>query len=161
TAAKAAIPDMEFYLARGEADACGRGCNEWIAAEGRIDLGAAPRLRRLLGKLGARRPPIYFHSPGGAVVGSLALGRLIRGHKLHTGVGLTVPFGCDRDKPFETSCEAQKRSGLGLKSEFDPAGGGMCNSACVFALAGGVARVIPPGIKLGIHDIALDPPRPL
>jgi hypothetical protein len=37
----AGMPDMEFYLARGEADACGRGCNEWIAAEGKIDLGAA------------------------------------------------------------------------------------------------------------------------
>jgi hypothetical protein len=33
----------------------------------------------------------------------------------------------------------------------------MCNSACVFALAGGVVRVVPPGIKLGIHDVGLDP----
>jgi hypothetical protein len=53
-----AMADIEFYLARGEADACGPGCNEWIAAEGKIDAGAASRLRRLLGKLGrARCPP--------------------------------------------------------------------------------------------------------
>jgi hypothetical protein len=37
----AGMPEIEFYLARGEADACGRGCNEWIAAEGKIDLGGA------------------------------------------------------------------------------------------------------------------------
>jgi len=48
----AAVPDMAFYLAHGEADVCGRGCSEWIAAEGRIDAGAAQRLRRLLARLG-------------------------------------------------------------------------------------------------------------
>jgi len=154
----AAIPEIEFYLARGDANACGRGCNEWIAAEGKIDLSAAQRLRRLLIKLGARRPPIYFHSPGGSVVGSIALGRLVRDRKLEAGVARTVPFGCDRDKPWEKSCEAQKRSGQELRSEFDPSSA-MCNSACVYALAGGVLRVIPPGIKLGIHDVALGSPR--
>jgi TonB family protein len=153
-----AIPEMQFYLAGGEADACGPGCSEWIAAEGNIDLGAAPRLRRLLAKLGARRPPIYFHSPGGAVVGSLALGRLIRERKLHTSVAHTVPFGCDRDKPFAKPCEALKRSGQELRSEFDPSRA-MCNSACVYALIGGAVRIIPAGIKLGIHDVGLDPAR--
>jgi hypothetical protein len=154
----AAIPEIEFYLARGDANACGRGCNEWIAAEGKIDLSAAQRLRRLLAKLGARRPPIYFHSPGGSVLGSIALGRLIRDRKLEAGVAHTVPFGCDRDKPWEKSCEAQKRSGQELSSEFDPTGA-MCNSACVYALAGGVVRVIPPGIKLDIHDVGFDSAR--
>jgi hypothetical protein len=154
----AAIPEMEFYLARGDANACGRGCNEWIAAEGKIDVSAARRLRRLLAKLGPRLPPIYFHSPGGSVLGSFALGRLIRARRLEAGVAHTVPFGCDRDNPSEKSCEAQKRSGQELKSEFDPTRA-MCNSACVFALAGGIARVIPPGIKLGIHDVGFDSAR--
>ena len=36
-------PPIVFYLAKGEADACGPGCNEWIAAEGQIDAGAARR----------------------------------------------------------------------------------------------------------------------
>ena len=35
----------------------------------------------------------------------------------------------------------------------------MCNSACVLALAGGVVRTIPPGIKLGIHDVGFDSAR--
>jgi hypothetical protein len=153
----AVIPEMMFYLARGEADACGRGCSEWIAADGRIDAGAAQRLRRLLAKLGSRRLPIYFHSPGGSVLGSLALGRLIRERKLQGGVARAIPSGCEREKPWEKSCTAQKRSGQELASEFDPSG--MCNSACVFALAGTVARAVPPGVKLAIHDIGLDPRR--
>jgi len=139
-----AIPEMEFYVVRGEPDACGQGCNEWIAAEGRIDLGAAKRLHRLLAELSPRRPPIYFHSPGGAVSGSIALGRLIRDRLLEVGVAHTVPLGCERDKPPELSCEAQKRSGQELRADFDPTSA-MCNSACVLALVGGVVRFIPPG----------------
>src|SRR5947208_7827084 len=154
----AAVPDMAFYLAHGEADVCGRGCSEWIAAEGRIDAGAAQRLRRLLARLGARRLPVYFHSPGGSVLGSFALGRLIRERKLQAGVASTVPSGCERDKPWEKSCEAQKRSGRELGAEFDPTRT-MCNSACVFALAGGFVRLVPPGVKLGIHDVGFDTPK--
>jgi hypothetical protein len=32
---------IEFYVAHGDANACGPGCSEWIAAEGKIDVGAA------------------------------------------------------------------------------------------------------------------------
>ena len=44
TAKAPAWGDMAFYLVHGDANACGRGCSEWIAAEGKIDAGAAPRL---------------------------------------------------------------------------------------------------------------------
>src|SRR6202140_2918393 len=151
-----AIADIEFYLARGAADACGPGCNEWIAAEGKIDAGAASRLRRLLAKLGRARPPVYLHSPGGSISGGLELGRLIRDQKLEVSVAHTIPLGCDRDKPPEKSCEAQKRSGQTLESEFDPTLA-MCNSACVYVLAGGTVRRVPPWVKLGIHDVGFDP----
>jgi hypothetical protein len=157
-----ATGEIVFFPARGEADACGPGCSEWIAAEGKIDAGAAERLRRLLTKLGHRRLPIYFHSPGGSIVGSIALGRLIRNQKLEVSVAHTIPLGCDRDKPLEKSCVAQKRSGQQLESELDPAYY-MCNSACVYAVAGGTVRLIPPGVKLGIHDVGFElektPPR--
>jgi hypothetical protein len=155
----AAVAAINFFLARCEADACGPGCNEWIAAEGKIDGGAAQRLRRLLTKLGSRRPPIYFHSPGGSIVGSLELGRLIRDRKLTASVAHTIPRSCERDKPFEKSCEAQKRSGQELESEFE-LDATMCNSACVYAVAGGAARPIPPLVTLGIHDVGFDPDSP-
>ncbi|HEY6256569.1 MAG TPA: hypothetical protein VIY51_12325, partial [Xanthobacteraceae bacterium] len=151
-----AMPDIEFYLARGEANACGRGCSEWIVAEGKIDGGAAQRLRRLLAKLGRTRPPIYFHSPGGSITGALELGRLIRNQKLVASVAHTVPLNCNQDKAPEKSCEAQKRSGQELESEIDPLVA-MCNSACVYALAGGTVRLVPPRVKLGIHDVGFDP----
>jgi hypothetical protein len=150
------MAEIEFFLARGEADVCGPGCNEWIAAEGKIDAGAASRLRRLLAKLGHRRLPIYLHSPGGSVVGSIELGRLIHEQKLAVSVAYTIPLGCERDKPMEKSCEAQKRSGQVLESEFDPSMA-MCNSGCVYVLAGGTVRTVPPWVQIGIHDVGLDP----
>jgi hypothetical protein len=155
----AATAEIVFFPARGEANACGPGCNEWIAAEGKIDPGAAARLRRVLAKLGHRRVPIYFHSPGGSIAGSLELGRLIRDQKLPVSVGYTVPLACDRDKPLEKSCEAQKHSGQELESEFDLAST-ICNSGCVYAVAGGAVRLIPPWVKIGIHDVGFDPDNP-
>jgi hypothetical protein len=153
----AAMTPLNFFLARGEADACGPGCNEWIAAEGKFDAGAAARLRRLLAKLGHRRPPIYFQSPGGSIESSIEVGRLIRDQKLAVSVARTL--ACDRDKPLEKSCEARKHSGLELESEFDPLNA-MCNSACVYAVAGGALRQIPPWVKLGVHDVGFDPDAP-
>ena len=63
------IPEIVFYVAKGDADACGHGCDQWIAADGKIDGGAPQRLRTLLAKIGKRRLPIFFHSPGGMVGG--------------------------------------------------------------------------------------------
>ena len=150
------LTPIEFYLARGDANACGRGCNEWIAAEGKIDADAADRLRQLLKKLGERRPPIYFHSPGGNLNGSLALGRLIRDKKFTVSVGHTIPRDCGSDKQSANSCAAQKRSGTAIAAEISPVSV-QCNSGCVYALAGGTVRLVPPGVKLGIHDAGLDP----
>ena len=51
---------IEFYVAHGDANACGPGCSEWIAAEGKIDVGAADRFRQLLRKLGTAGRPSTF-----------------------------------------------------------------------------------------------------
>jgi hypothetical protein len=147
---------IEFYLAHGDANACGPGCSEWIAADGKIDAGAADRFRQLLRKLGDRRPPIYFHSPGGKVNDAMELGRLFRDKKFAVGVGHTVPLGCDSDKQSANSCESQKRAGQAVEAEIS-AKDYECNSSCVYALAGGAVRLVPPWVKLGIHDIGIDP----
>jgi hypothetical protein len=146
---------IEFYLAHGDANACGPGCSEWIAAEGKIDTGAADRFRQLLRKLGDRRPPIFFHSPGGKLTDSMELGRLFRDKKFAVSVGHTVPLGCGPDKQSANSCEARKRAGQAVEAEISPIYA--CNSGCVVALAGGAVRLVPPWVKLGIHDIGLDP----
>src|SRR3979490_3576698 len=49
-------PPVVFFLAKGEPNACGPGCQEWIAADGTFDPGADGRLRALLKKLGGRKP---------------------------------------------------------------------------------------------------------
>lgn len=145
------LPDIVFYVAKGDANACGHGCDAWIAADGKIDIGAAERLRELLAKLGNRRLPVFFHSPGGAVGGSLELGRMLRSHDLVAGVARTTPRGCNRDNLREPACEAQKRSGSELVSEFDT-DTTICHSGCVYALSGGTARLVPPWGRLGIHS---------
>jgi hypothetical protein len=155
-AAVATATPIEFYLAHGEAEACGPGCNEWIAAEGKIDAGAAERFRQLLKTLKDRRPPIFLHSPGGNINGALELGRLIHDRKFPITVGHTLPLNCSTEKQSENSCEAQKRTNKTLEAEISQTIA-QCNSACVYVLAAGATHPVPPGVKLGIHDAGLDP----
>jgi len=52
---------MIFFVAKGEPNACGPGCNEWIAAEGDFDGPAVEqRFRQILGSLKGRDLPIFF-----------------------------------------------------------------------------------------------------
>jgi hypothetical protein len=148
-------PPMTFFVATGEADACGSGCEAWIAADGKIDLDAAQRLRKLLAKLARRRLPIYLHSGGGSVLGAIELGRLIRSRNIEVSVARTVPTECSRDRLADKSCEMLKRSGKDLVSE-RYSNGAMCNSACVLTLSGGAVRSVPPLVRLGVHAIGID-----
>jgi hypothetical protein len=152
----AVMHPMVFYDAHGEANACGPGCSEWIAAEGKIDSGTAARLQQLLARLKGVRPPVFFHSPGGSALGSISLGEVIRARKLAVSVGHTVPLNCDRDPKVQNACDAEIRAGHPIEAKLDLLTA-MCNSGCVYALAGGIIRLIPPWVTLGIHDIGFDP----
>ena len=147
-------PPMVFFLAKGDANACGPGCSEWIAAEGTIDIGADARLRALLKKLGRRKLPIYFESPGGAIPAGLEIGRIMREHRLTAGVGRTVPVGCDPKLVYASACDRLKHSGRELLADLDTSSA-VCNSACVFSLVGAVVRDVGPGAKLGIHSASV------
>ncbi len=146
-------PPIVFFLAKGDANACGVGCSEWIAAEGTFDAGADERLRAVLKRLGGRKLPIFFHSPGGAVSAGLAIGRLMRQRGLTAGVGWTVPAGCDPKQQREPACDKLKRSGRDLVAVLDT-GHTMCNSSCVFALVGAAVREVGAGVQLGVHSIS-------
>ena len=93
-------PPIVFYVAKGDPNACGRGCGEWIAAEGTIDENAPRRLRDLLNRLGQRKLPIFFHSPGGSV-----------------GAGLTMAASCagGRDRWCREDHSARLRSPPGAR----------------------------------------------
>lgn len=138
---------MVFYIATSP-DGCGPGCHEWIAAEGAFDLGAPQRLRKLLMQPRATQMPIYFHSPGGLGLSSVAIGRLLRQKGMTAGVSKTLPEKCAQLD--ENACTALKQKGEVLAAELHSAG--ICTSACVFAVIGAKVRQIPPGARLGVHE---------
>jgi hypothetical protein len=148
----AKIP-FQIYLAKGEANACGVGCREWIAVEGYFDGGAAERMRAFLKGQGTRKLPIYFHSPGGDVRVGMAIGRLLRERGLTAGVGTTIPRACMSANDQTAACRAAKWSGQAVAAEWRP--DGACNSACVYALIGAKVRQVPPTARLGIHSVKL------
>jgi hypothetical protein len=148
TAPSPRLPPMIFYLAKGENGACGTDCNEWIAAEGQIETGSAQQLRSFVARLGKRKLPIFFHSPGGNVTASMAIGRLLRERDMTAGVSETVPVGCVGTS--EQACRALKQSGFVLPATLRNVSA--CNSACVFALIGAKVRYVPPGARLGVHS---------
>src|SRR6478609_227450 len=53
---------MDVYVATGPADACGPGCSEWIAVEGRFDAEGGRRFREFLNSPRRRSLPVFFHS---------------------------------------------------------------------------------------------------
>jgi hypothetical protein len=149
----AKIPQIIFFVAKGEPDACGAGCREWIAAHGGFDEGAPIRLGELLATLdkAKRKLPIYFFSPGGSVRIAMEIGRLMRARKMKAGVGRTIPQGCDPRQVRDKACEATMRSGAVLTAELRT-GGAACNSACVYAVLGAAERDIAPDAALGVHS---------
>jgi hypothetical protein len=150
-------PPMVFYVATGEAGACGPGCQEWIAAEGFIDPNAEPRLWELLRKIGNdRKLPVYFHSNGGSLTAGFQIGRLLRARGLTAGVGRTVPATCDRRNPGDAACDALKNSGRELPAELDTRAG-LCASACVYTVLGGAIRDVGAGARLAVHDTSMPP----
>src|SRR5262249_17767120 len=92
--AKLRSEPMIFVVATGEPNACGRGCTEWIAAEGRFDKGAAQRFREFLAVLAKHDLPIFFNSDGGLVSEAVQIGLMLRENRMTAGVARTVPEGC-------------------------------------------------------------------
>jgi hypothetical protein len=140
---------LHLYLAKGEADACGEGCSEWIAAEGYFDSGAAGRVSAFLKRQGGRKLPIYFHSPGGDGMAAMAMGRQLRQLGVTMGVGKTIPRRCTSAADQSDACRAAKRSTQAVASDWRP--DGICNSACVYALIGAKVRHVPPAARVGVH----------
>ncbi|HET7680817.1 MAG TPA: hypothetical protein VFK79_11880 [Xanthobacteraceae bacterium] len=140
---------MVFYLAQGEPNACGPGCDQWIAAEGAINQGTAGRMRAFLKLQGGKagKLPIYFNSPGGITTESLAMGRLMRERGITGRVARTIPQVCEGEAK---ECARAKRSGRPLAARLTSIAS-QCNSACVYAIVGARLREIAPEAHLGIH----------
>jgi hypothetical protein len=141
---------MIFFVAKGEPNACGPGCSEWIAAEGAFDAGAQQRLRDLLSLLNGRELPIFFDSIGGFVGEAVAVGRILREHRMTAGIGATLPSDCRGAVATEPSC----RTVIGSRQELTARlrlVGGQCYSACLYAFIGGSTRQVHAGARIAIH----------
>jgi hypothetical protein len=137
-----------LYVARGGENACGLGCNEWIAVEGFFDSDSSARFRRFVSRLGRRDLPIFFNSPGGLAQQAMAIGRLMRDRGMTAGVAKTIPETCLGANL--RACESSKKSGKELSAEWSSIGA-QCNSACVYAFLGARVRLVSPGSRLGVH----------
>jgi hypothetical protein len=149
------FPPIAFFVAKGEPNACGPGCAEWIVAEGKIDREAGQRFRAFLDQV-KRKLPVYFHSPGGSASAAMEIGKIMRHRAMTAGVARTIPQGCDPGKERESACDEIKRSGRELPAELRTVRT-LCASACVFALIGATVREVPAGARLGIHAAAFPP----
>ena len=97
-----------------------------IFLDGTIDAEAADRLAGWLAKRDITSAVVYLNSPGGSLVGAMALGRLFR----RNGYSTVVAARSSRDGSVVA---------------------GVCYSACPFALAGGRPRALEAGSVLGVH----------
>jgi hypothetical protein len=149
--AKVRSQPMIFVVATGEANACGRGCTEWIAGEGQFDEGAAQRFRDFLAVLAKRDLPIFFNSDGGLVREAVRIGLILRENRMTAGVARTVPEGCHLGTPIDNACRRLMESKREHKAKLY-FGGARCGSACVYAMVGASTRHVDPGATLRIHS---------
>jgi len=101
-----------------------------LVAEGRIHRSEATRLLSLLQQSGATPSTLVISSPGGELVGALALGETLRRFGIRTLVG-------------SITADVYGNASIGP---------GRCHSACVFVLMGGTARSVVPGSLVGVHS---------
>lgn len=110
----------------------------WIAADGEIKDGDA---KKLLDYIAANdidyQNLIIINSPGGNVAAALELGQLVRKR------GMRVMVGRTEDEEVEGA--------LKTIQTYNP---GICASACVFVLMGGVEREISEDSRVGVHQFA-------
>ena len=140
-----------FYVAKGAADACGRGCDTWIAIEGQFDINAAARFRKFFQPLRSRNLPIYIASPGGNLEQSLAMGLYLHEKPAVVRVARTVVRDCGFEAQDSDVCLKLKRSGRVLAADLWTRNA-VCNSACPYFLLGASRREIAPDSALGVHS---------
>lgn len=145
---------LTIYLAKGAPDACGPGCDRWIAIEGQIDQDAASRVRRFLAGVKDTQRPIYLHSPGGNVEQSYVIGRLLRSRKAIARVGRTVVTACAAGTQADASCQKIKTATGEIEAELTTYHA-MCNSACGYLFLGATSREVAPDAALAVHNSKL------
>jgi hypothetical protein len=147
------IDAMIFYVAHGADGACGKGCSEWIAAEGTVQWDTHKRLIAILDRQAGRKLPVIIHAWGDSDLNVAAsLGRILRDHGIDTSAGTTDVEACHGKN--ETECFALKRPGGALDARVALTDT-RCDIACVLTLAGGVHRSLPAGTKVILGGMSI------
>jgi hypothetical protein len=144
---------LTIYLAKGAADACGPGCDRWIAVEGAVDGDAAARVRKFLRDVKDIRLPFYFHSQGGQVPQAFAIGRMLRSRKAIGRVGQTIAAACSGSQ-VDDACLKIKTAGGEVEARITTRRA-MCNSACGYLFLGATTREVAPDAAIVVHNSKL------
>ena len=131
---------MRFEWRReGPAEACGANCRIWISAVGYITADTPREFEAFASDPNTRGAVLVLDSDGGSVLGTLALGRSIRGLDMITTIGKTtaLPAAGDGDRRATLSPD------------------GTCESMCAFLLLAGSRRYVPPQAHVLVHQIWL------
>jgi hypothetical protein len=142
---------MTFYVVRGTPDACGQGCDSWIAAEGRVESDTAARFKVFLNRLRGRNLPIYFASPGGNLDQAIAMGTALHGKSTTARVGRTMVRECGFEAQDGDVCLKLKQSGHELHGDLFT-NGAICASACPYAFMGATSHEVAPDAILAVHS---------
>ena len=144
---------MIFYVAHGADGACGKGCSEWIAAEGTVQWDTHKRLIAILDRQAGRKLPVIIHAWGDSNLNVAAsLGRILRDHGIDTSAGATDIEVCHGKS--EAECFALKRPGGPLDARLTLTDTS-CDLACVLTLAGGVHRTLPAGTRVILGGMSI------
>ncbi len=146
--ARLAKSPLTFFVAKGDKDACGPGCDTWIAVNGQFDQGAAARFAAFVKRLDQGDLPVFLNSPGGLTDEGIAFGRFLRNNKMRAGVAASAAE-CAASAECKTAMAAGQPVAATWKGQ-----DAICSSACLFALLGAAERAVPPGVKLGVHSTA-------
>ena len=142
---------MTFYVVKGAPDACGRGCDSWIEAEGQIESGTGARFKAFLDRLRDRNLPIYFASPGGNLDQAIMMGNMLHAKPTVARVGRTLVRECGFEAQDSDVCVKLKQSGRELHGDLFTRGA-ICASACPYVFAGAAVHEIAPDAILGVHS---------
>jgi hypothetical protein len=131
---------MRFEWRReGPSQACGSDCRVWISATGYITADTPREFEAFAKDSNVRGAVLVLDSDGGSVLGTIALGRMIRSLEMITTIGkTTVLAGSAKDDP---------RATLSANAN--------CESMCAFLLLAGSRRYVPPDARVLVHQIWL------
>lgn len=131
---------MRFEWRReGPPDVCGSNCRVWISAVGYITADTPRDFESFAKGPDTRGAVLVLDSDGGSVLGTLALGRIIRSLDMITTIG--------RSTTLPASGSAERFAVLSPN--------GSCESMCAFLLLAGSRRYVPPEARVLVHQIWL------